>query len=71
MKSLFRFTIAVFCVTAFLVFTVYLRSTENHIFYELCKYSSEQNRLKQQLWQKQLQLESLINPVALSQRLDE
>jgi hypothetical protein len=26
--------------------------------------------LKQELWQKQLQLESLINPAAISQRLD-
>jgi hypothetical protein len=30
----------------------------------------EQNRLKQQLWQKQLRLENLINPAAVSRRLD-
>jgi hypothetical protein len=56
-------------VTAVLIGTVHLRSAEDRIFYKLCKYDTEQNRLKQQLWQKQLQVENFINPAAISQRL--
>jgi len=69
MKSRFHFVFVVFYLTAVLIFTVYLRSSDNRIFYKLCICSAEQNRLKQRLWQKQLQLESLINPAALSRRL--
>ena len=66
--SQFRFVFVVLFFTAVLIFTVYLRSANNRIFYELCKYNVEQNRLKQKLGTKQLLLESLINPAALSQR---
>ena len=69
--SQFRFLFAVLCLTAILIFAVYLRETNNRIFYELCKYNVEQNRLKQKLGAKQLLLESLINPAAISQRRDE
>jgi len=71
MRSRFRFVFVVFCLTAFLIFTVYLRSADNRIFYKICKLNTEQNRLKQQLWQKQLHLENLINPAAVSQHLGE
>ena len=67
----FRFVFVVFYFTAVLIFTVYLRSANNRIFYKLYMHRVEQSRLKQELWQKQLQLEGLINPAALSQRLDE
>lgn len=67
--SRFRFVFVVFCFTAFLILTVYLRTADNRIFYRICTLTTEQNRLKQQLWQKQLQLENLINPAAVSQRL--
>jgi len=69
MRFQFRLVLVVFYFTAILIFTVYLRSTDNHIFYKVCKYKAEQGRLKQQLWRKQLQLENLINPAAVSQRL--
>jgi len=69
MRSRFRFVFVVFCLTAFLIFTVYLRSADNRIFYKICILNTEQNRLKQQLWQKQLHMENLINPAAVSQRL--
>ena len=71
MKSLFCFVFVIFCFTAVLIFTVYLRGANNHIFYTLCTYTAEQSRLKQQLGNKQLRLEGLINPAAVSQRLDE
>jgi len=71
MSSRFRFVFVVFYLAAILIFTVCLRAAENRNFYRLCTIEIKESRLKQQLWQKQLQLESLINPAALSQRLDE
>jgi hypothetical protein len=66
----FRFCLVVFYFTAVLIFTVYLRSANNRIFNKLCTINTEQGRLEQQLRQKQLQLENLINPAAVSQRLN-
>jgi len=69
--SQFRFVFVVFCFTAILIFAVYLRSANNRIFYERCECEAEQSQLKQQLGTKQLLLESLINPAAISQRVYE
>ena len=69
MRLRFRSVFVVFFLTAVLILTVWLRIAENHCFYKLCAIGAEQNRLKQQLWQKQLELENLINPAAVSQRL--
>lgn len=68
--SRFSFVFVVFCFTAVLIFAVYLRSANDGIFYELCACKAEQNQLKQELGTKQLLLESLINPAAVSQRFD-
>lgn len=68
--SQFRFIFVAFYFTAVLIFAVYLRSANNRIFYELCTYRAEQSRLKRELGTKQLLLESLINPAAVSQRLN-
>jgi hypothetical protein len=62
--------VIVFYFTAVLIFTVYLRSADNRIFNKLYTYEAEQGRLEQQLRQKQLQLEDLINPAAVSQRVN-
>ena len=70
MRFKFHFIFVVFYFTAILIFTVYVRSADNRIFYKLCTYRAEQSRLKQQLGSKQLQLEGLINPAAVSQRLE-
>ena len=70
MRSRFCFVFVVFCFTAVLILTIYLRSAENRIFYKLCTHRAEQSRLKQELGNKQLRLENLINPAALSNRLD-
>ena len=64
------FVLVVFCFTAVLIFAVYLRSANNHIFYKLCACRNEQGRLKQELGTKQLLLEGFINPAAVSQRFD-
>jgi hypothetical protein len=69
MRVRFHFVFVVFWVTAILVLTVHLRNVNNRIFYEICTRRAEQGRLKQHLWQKQLQLENMINPVAVSRRL--
>ncbi len=70
MRLRFRFVFVVFYFTAVLIFAVYLRSANNRIFNKLCAIDNEQERLEQQLRQKQLQLENLINPAAVSQRLN-
>jgi len=71
MRSRFCFIFVVFCFTGVLILTVCLRSADNRIFYKLCTINAEQSRLKQQLGNKQLKLENLINPAAVLQRLDE
>ena len=67
--SRFRFTFVILWFTAVLIFSVYLRGAENRVFYKLCKITAEQNRLKQQLANKQLRLENMINPSAVSEKL--
>jgi len=69
--SQFRFVFVIFCFTAALIFAVYLRSANDRIFYELCACNAKMSRLKQELGTKQLLLESLINPAAISQRVVE
>ena len=69
MKLRFCFIFVVFYFTAVLILVISLRSADNRIFYRLCTVNTEQSRLKQQLSNKQLQLENLINPAAVSQRL--
>jgi hypothetical protein len=64
------FVFVIFCFTAILVFAVYLRSANDRIYYELCTGRSRQNRLKQELGTKQLIVEGMINPAAVSQRFD-
>lgn len=69
MRPQFRFVFVVFYFTAVLIFAVYLRSANNRIFYQLYTLEAEQNRLMQELTHKQLQVETLINPAAVSERL--
>jgi hypothetical protein len=64
MRSRYHLVFVVFCLTAVLIFAVYLRSANNRIFFDLCTCRAEQSRLK-------LLLEGLINPAALSRRFDE
>jgi len=69
--SRFRFVYAVFCFTAILIFAVYLRNANDRIFYRLCVQRAEQNRLNDELRRKELRLQSMINPTAVSERMDE
>lgn len=68
--SQFRFILIVFYFTAVLIFAVYLRGANNRVFYELSQYGARQSQLKHDLVARQLTLESLINPAALTRRLD-
>jgi hypothetical protein len=67
----FRFLIIVFYACALLIFAVHLRIAESRNFYQLCKINLHQDQLKQQLWEKQLQLENLINPSEVLKRTQE
>lgn len=69
MMSQFRYIFVIFYFTAILILTVYLRSVNNRIFYKLCTLKDEQSKLTMELGAKQLQLENLINPSAVSERL--
>ena len=69
--SQFRFVLVVFYFTATLIFAVYLRGANNRVFYKLSQYNAHQRQLKQELVARQLELESLINPAALTKRLNE
>lgn len=69
MRPQFRFVFVVFYFTAVLILAVYLRSANNRIFYQLYTLEAEQNWLIQELTNKQLQVETLINPAAISERL--
>jgi len=70
MGSRFCFVVVVFFFAATLILAVYLRDSNHRTFYELRRCKIEQDRLRQELWQKQLRVESLINPAAISERLD-
>lgn len=70
MRPGFRFVFVIFYFTAVLISIVYLRSASDRNFYKLCMLQVEEGRLKRQLTSKQLQLESLISPAAISRRLN-
>jgi len=59
------FVLVVFYVVAIMVAVVFLRDTNNHLFYTLRACRMDEARLKQELWQRQLQLEGLTRPEAV------
>ena len=60
-----RVILVVFSVTAILIFTILLRTSASRMSYQYWQASVQQKELLQPLWQKQLQLECLINPASL------
>ncbi len=66
MNAQFRFVCVVLCFTALLMLTVYLRTEESRIIYQVCVVNAEQDRQRQLLWQKQIMVENLTNPAAVS-----
>lgn len=69
MSSRFCFVLIVFFFAATLIVAVYLRGADRRTFYRIRMCKIEQGRLQQELWQKQLRVESLINPAILSRKL--
>ena len=63
--SRLRVIFVVFSVTAFLIFTILLRTSASRMFFQYQQSSVEQKELLQQLWQKQLQFECMVNPAGL------
>lgn len=63
--SRMRVILVVFSITAFLIFTIFLRTSSSRMIYQRRMLSVEQEKLCQQLWQKQLQFECLVNPAGL------
>jgi len=55
-------------MTAILIATVLLRTTSSRNFFWFRQAYVQQNRLRQQLWQKQIVMETLTNPSAISSR---
>ncbi len=62
-----RVLVIVFAFTAFLIFTIHLRTTSAQMFHRYRSGMVEQKELKQQLWSQQLRFECLINPAGLPQ----
>lgn len=60
-----RVLVVIFSVTAFMIFTTHLRTASARMFNRYRSAMVDQKNLKQQLWQKQLQFECLINPAGL------
>ncbi len=71
MGSRFCFVLVIFFFAATLIVAVYLRGADCRAFYRLRTYKMEQGRLQQELWQKQLRVENLINPASISHQLGE
>jgi len=67
MGSRLCFVLVVFFFAATLIISVYLRDSDRRIFYTLRRYRVEQGQLQQELWQKQLRVESLCSPASISQ----
>jgi len=66
MGSRLGIVLVIFFFAATLIVSVYLRDSNRRVFYTLRRYKIEQGRLQQDLWQKQLRVESLINPASIS-----
>ena len=62
-----RVLVVIFSVTAFMIFTIHLRTSSARMFNRYRSALVQQKDLKQQLWQKQLQFECYINPAGLPQ----
>lgn len=63
--SRLRVILVIFSVTAFLIFTILLRTSASRMFFQYDQASIKQKELLQQLWQKQLRYECLVNPAGL------
>ncbi|PKL46381.1 MAG: hypothetical protein CVV39_07280 [Planctomycetes bacterium HGW-Planctomycetes-1] len=63
----YRYIFVVLVIFLVLISAVYLRRAQNTAFYRFRSSQLKTTRLKQQLWQKQLQLENYITPASVSE----
>ena len=69
MASRLCVALVIFFFAVTLILAVYMRGANRRAFYTLRTCTTEQRRLQQELWRKQLQIEVLTNPASVSQRL--
>jgi maltodextrin utilization protein YvdJ len=65
-----RLIFIVFYLTALLIAAAGVRIASSRTFNKFSTALIIQNRLRQQLWQKQLELEGLTGPGAVSERME-
>ena len=65
--SRLRVILIVFSVTAFLIFTILLRTSASRMFFQYQQASVKQKDLLRRLRQQQLRYECLVNPAGLPQ----
>ena len=68
-RSRLRFII--FFATAALILTVHLRSSNSVLFHQYRKEVVKQEKLKQKLWEIQLELEQLTQPYQIKQQIQQ
>ena len=61
----------VFFITAVLIATIHLRTISNRIFYRYRASVVARENIKQQLWKKQVRLESMVNPAYVINRFQD
>lgn len=69
MFSRSRMICVVFYVTAVLIGTVYLRTASSKVFHQARQGQVEQRQLVEILRKKQLELDGLVNPAAISEQI--
>ncbi|HSV27011.1 MAG TPA: hypothetical protein VLH60_03880 [Sedimentisphaerales bacterium] len=65
LSSVFRTTYAVLCITAILIYAAHLRGSRGQVFFRIRQAQNQEMRIKQSLWQKQIELEGLVNPASV------
>jgi hypothetical protein len=71
MFSRARLRFIIFFLTAALILTIHLRTSASRLFHRARLAQVQQNQMTQQLWKKQLELESLTQPQAVMKHLSE
>lgn len=69
MFSRARLRFIIFFLTAALILTIHLRISASRLFHQYRLAQVRQDQLKQQLWQKQIELESLLQPQKVYQQV--
>ena len=66
-----RILCIVFFMTAASVFTIHLRTSSSKIYNKYRSAEVEQGRLRQELWQQKIRLETLVNPMKVVEQVQQ